>query len=149
VHGSPTATCTPRTCRFRVTCNETTDPRWEGEPCGAAVGLGFREGRLLTRPVFVQQNERGETSPYAPAERVLQLRQGETRTLGLRTVRDARLRIKRALGKGKRTLRGGYWEAMRYQYPIRGSDGHIDGFALEVGPLEKIRIKRRFGSRAT
>ena len=126
VVGAPTATCTPRGCRYKVTCEEPT-----GEyGCAFALSLNRRTGGYLTRiPVCILDEEgEGECLPRAKG---VYLDSGETTTLKLRLLKVGRQEVTRRLKRGKRTIKGS-WEAVRID--LLGPDSEAEAEAWDAVP---------------
>ena len=142
--GGSKATCTPRKCRFPVTCDASVaDPAHEA-PCVAFVALTSR-GRLLTEtPIYLLDPDiplDEQPQPIPDAEGHL-LGLGQTKTLTLKTFKipgfSSAGAIKNALRKGKRTLPGGGYEVLRPELLTGDPDYPL---VFEYGPVQ-IKIKR-------
>ena len=126
VVGAPKATCTPRGCRYKVTCEEPT-----GEyGCAFALSLSRRRGGFLTRiPVCIlDEDGEGECLPEA---KPVYLDSGETTTLKLKLLKVGRQEVKRRLKRGKRTIKGS-WEAVRID--LLGPDSEAEAEAWDAVP---------------
>jgi hypothetical protein len=110
--GTGKAVCSPKKCRYTVTCVTGTD---QG-PCGFILSI-TKQHALVTRPSL----NGADFYPWPAAYPVL-VGAGQTTNLTLRTIPPWKAKIKRLLLKGKRTLRG-EWEANRlgilYQFGDR------------------------------
>jgi hypothetical protein len=112
VVGGSKATCTPRKCRFPVTCDASVaDPAYEIPLCGAIVSLYWRVGLLTETTVnFFDPDIPVNEQPQLPEAEGHSVYLGATTTLTLKTFKlpgitdIGRAAIKNALRKGKRTL---------------------------------------------
>jgi hypothetical protein len=120
VVGAPKATCTPRGCRYQVTCQDPTPTTGEpGSPTPDLPGCLLKLS-LIGPPGFLTWiNEcipdRGDVDGEGkclPEAKTVILGPGETTNLKLNLLKAGRKEIKRHLKKGKRSIRGG-WEAKR------------------------------------
>ena len=144
VVGGSKATCTPRKCRFPVTCDASVaDPAHEA-PCVAFVALTSR-GRLLTETtiyLFDPDIPLDEQPQPIPDTEGHLLGLGQTKTLTLKTFKipgfSSAGAIKNALREGKRTLPGGGYEVLRPELLTGDPDYPL---VFEHGPVQ-IKIKR-------
>ena len=126
VVGAPTATCTPRGCRYKVTCEEPT-----GE-YGCIFGLSLtRKGTYLTRVPVCILDEEGE-GECLPKAKLQYLDPGETTTLKLRLLKVGRQEVEHLLKRGKRAIKGGGWETIRAD--LIGPESEAEAEAWDAVP---------------
>ncbi len=150
VVGAPSATCTPRGCRYEVACEST------GEGCIFTLSLYWR-GYLTKIPTCIVDPE--DPVKCLPEAKGVYLKSGQTKTLKLGVLGLRRHEIEDRLKRGDRTLKGG-WEAFRLDYlgPVNEDEeadwDAIPGFftypvlggwlVFQLDQDTKIKLKRRF-----
>jgi hypothetical protein len=123
VVGAPKATCTPRGCRYEVTCESP------GE-AGCIFTLALSRGVYLTKIPTCILDEDGEDN-CPPEAKGVYLGPGETKMLKLRLLRSGRQAVKDRLKRGDRTIKGG-WEVFRLD--LLGPESYEEAEAWDAVP---------------